>query len=62
MVMNGRVTSNRDGSVIGSLKALEIIKLKKWDVLVAGHGTDTSKKKCYKRVWRVFSTFKNKEF
>ena len=43
MVMNGRVTSNRDGSVIGSLKALEIIKNQKWNVLVAGHGTDTSK-------------------
>ncbi len=43
MVMNGRVTSNRDGSVIGSLKALEIIKKQKWDVLVAGHGIDTSK-------------------
>lgn len=43
MVMNGRVTSNRDGSVIGSLKALEIINTQKWDVLVAGHGTDTSK-------------------
>lgn len=44
MVMNGRVTSNRDGSVIGALKALEIINNQKWDVLVAGHGTDTSKK------------------
>ncbi len=44
MVMNGRVTSNRDGSVIGSLKALEIINNQKWDVLVPGHGTDTSKK------------------
>ena len=43
MVMNGRVTSNRDGSVIGSLKALEIINNQKWDVLVPGHGTDTSK-------------------
>lgn len=43
MVMNGRITSNRDGSVIGSLKALEIIKNQKWNVLVAGHGTDTSK-------------------
>lgn len=44
MVMNGRVTSNRDGSVIGSLKALEIINNQKWDILVPGHGTDTSKK------------------
>lgn len=43
IVMNGRVTSNRDGSVIGSLKALEMINSKKWDVLVPGHGIDTSK-------------------
>lgn len=43
MVMNGRVTSNRDGSVIGALKALEIINNQKWDVLVPGHGTNTSK-------------------
>ncbi len=43
IVMNGRVTSNRDGSVIGSLKALEMINSKKWDVLVPGHGVDTSK-------------------
>jgi glyoxylase-like metal-dependent hydrolase (beta-lactamase superfamily II) len=43
LVMNGRVTSNRDGSVIGSLKALDMINSKKWDILVAGHGFDTSK-------------------
>ncbi len=43
IIMNGRVTSNRDGSVIGSLKAIEMINSKKWDVLVPGHGTDTSK-------------------
>lgn len=43
IVMNGRVTSNRDGSVIGSLKALEIINNQKWDILVPGHGTNTSK-------------------
>lgn len=43
LVMNGRITSNRDGSVIGSLKALEQIQQKQWDVLVPGHGTDTSK-------------------
>ena len=43
IVMNGRVTSNRDGSVIGSLKAIDMINTKKWDYLVAGHGLDTSK-------------------
>ncbi len=43
LVMNGRVTSNRDGSVIGSLKALEMIESKQWDTLVPGHGFDTSK-------------------
>lgn len=43
LVMNGRVTSNRDGSVIGSLKALEMIKSKQWNTLVPGHGYDTSK-------------------
>lgn len=43
VVMNGRVTSNRDGSVIGTLKALDMIKAKDWDYLVAGHGLDTSK-------------------
>ena len=43
IVMNGRVTSNRDGSVIGSLKAIDMINSNKWDYLVAGHGLDTSK-------------------
>lgn len=43
MVMNGRITSNRDGSVIGELKALEMINSKQWDALVPGHGLDTSK-------------------
>lgn len=43
IAMNGRVTSNRDGSVIGSLKAIDMINSNKWDYLVAGHGLDTSK-------------------
>lgn len=43
IVMNGRVTSNRDGSVLGTLKALDMINFKDWEILVAGHGTDTSK-------------------
>ena len=43
LVMNGRITSNRDGSVIGQLKALKMIEDNGWDVLVPGHGFDTSK-------------------
>lgn len=43
LVMNGRVTSNRDGSIIGALKAIEMINSKKWDILIPGHGIDTSK-------------------
>jgi len=38
VVMNGRITSNRDGLVIGQLKALDKIKSKDWSVLVPGHG------------------------
>ena len=43
LVMNGRITSNRHGSVIGQLKALDMIHERKWDNLVPGHGLDTSK-------------------
>lgn len=43
VVMNGRITSNRDGSVIGQLKAHKLIKSKDWNVLVAGHGYITDK-------------------
>ncbi len=42
LVMNGRITSNRDGSVIGQLKALEMINSKGWETLVPGHGFDTT--------------------
>ena len=38
LVMNGRITSNRDGSVIGQLKAIELINKKDWEVLIPGHG------------------------
>lgn len=38
IVMNGRITSNRDGSVLGQLKALEKINSKEWTTLVPGHG------------------------
>ncbi len=43
IVMNGRITSNRDGSVIGTLKSLEVINSYDWDTLIAGHGTNTGK-------------------
>ena len=43
LVMNGRISSNRHGSVIGTLKALDMINEKDWNYLVAGHGLDTSK-------------------
>lgn len=43
VVMNGRITSNRDGSVIGELKAHKMIKSKDWDILIAGHGFITDK-------------------
>ncbi len=38
VVMNGRITSNRDGSVIGQLKALDKVESLDWTVLVPGHG------------------------
>lgn len=38
LVMNGRITSNRDGSVMGQLRALEMINSKNWTKLVPGHG------------------------
>ncbi len=43
LVMNGRITSNRDGLVIGQLKALKTIQSYDWKVLVPGHGFDVSK-------------------
>lgn len=43
IVMNGRITSNRDGSLIGLVKVLNKIDSIQWDYLIAGHGHDTSK-------------------
>lgn len=43
VVMNGRITSNRNGLVMGQLKALDLIKSKDWDVCVPGHGFITDK-------------------
>ncbi len=38
LVMNGRVTSNRDGLIIGQINALKAMKARDWDRLVPGHG------------------------
>jgi glyoxylase-like metal-dependent hydrolase (beta-lactamase superfamily II) len=38
LVMNGRITSGRHGSVMGQLKALAIMQKLDWKVLVPGHG------------------------
>jgi len=43
VVMNGRVTSNRDGIIIGQLEALKAIKARDWNHLVPGHGFITDK-------------------
>jgi len=43
VIMNGRITSNRDGSVLGQLKAIDTVKSMQWDVLVPGHGLITDK-------------------
>jgi len=43
VVMNGRVTSNRDGIVIGQINALNAIKSREWNHLVPGHGFITDK-------------------
>jgi len=38
LVMNGRITSGRHGSVMGQLKALAIMQKLDWKVMVPGHG------------------------
>ena len=43
LLFNGRLTSLRDGSIIGSLKALDSIERYDADFIVSGHGYDTSK-------------------
>jgi glyoxylase-like metal-dependent hydrolase (beta-lactamase superfamily II) len=37
-IMNGRVTSNRDGTVVGQINAINSIKSKDWNMLIPGHG------------------------
>ena len=43
VVMNGRVTSNRDGMVVGQINAINAIRSRDWDYLVPGHGFVTDK-------------------
>jgi glyoxylase-like metal-dependent hydrolase (beta-lactamase superfamily II) len=38
LVMNGRITSGRHGSVMGQLKALAMMKKLDWKIMVPGHG------------------------
>ena len=38
LVMNGRITSGRHGSVMGQLKALAIMQKLDWKILIPGHG------------------------
>jgi len=44
LVMNGRITSNRDGSVMGQIKALDMMSKLDWKVLIPGHGYITGEK------------------
>jgi glyoxylase-like metal-dependent hydrolase (beta-lactamase superfamily II) len=43
VIMNGRVTSNRDGIVVGQINAINAIKSREWNYLVPGHGFITDK-------------------
>ena len=43
LLFNGRLTSLRDGSIVGSLKALDTIESYHADFIVSGHGYDTGK-------------------
>jgi glyoxylase-like metal-dependent hydrolase (beta-lactamase superfamily II) len=38
LVMNGRITSGRHGSVMGQLKALAMMQKLDWKILIPGHG------------------------
>jgi len=44
LVMNGRITSGRHGSVMGQLKALAMMQKLDWKILVPGHGVITDAK------------------
>jgi glyoxylase-like metal-dependent hydrolase (beta-lactamase superfamily II) len=59
VVMNGRVTSNRDGIVIGQINALNAIKSREWNHLVPGHGFITDKTAANESV-QYFSLLKDR--
>jgi glyoxylase-like metal-dependent hydrolase (beta-lactamase superfamily II) len=59
IVMNGRITSNRDGLIIGQLNALKEIKARDWDHLVPGHGFITDKTAADEAV-QYFTFIKNR--
>ena len=44
LIMNGRITSGRHGSVMGQLKALDMIDELNWQILIPGHGFITDAK------------------
>ena len=44
LAMNGRITSNRHGSLLGELKAIEMMKAKDYETFIPGHGLDTTKR------------------
>ncbi len=43
LAMNGRITSNRHGSLLGQIKAIKMMRERDWKVCVTGHGFDYSK-------------------
>lgn len=43
LAMNGRITSNRHGSLLGQLKAIGMMKDTEYETFVPGHGFDTGK-------------------
>jgi glyoxylase-like metal-dependent hydrolase (beta-lactamase superfamily II)/predicted small secreted protein len=43
LVMNGRVNSDRDGAIMGELKAIKMMRGMEWNTLVPGHGLITDK-------------------
>ena len=59
VVMNGRVTSNRDGLVVGQINALNSIKSREWNYLVPGHGFITDKSAADETVY-YFDILKNR--
>lgn len=59
LVMNGRITSNREGLVLAQIQTLKIMKEYDFNVLVPGHGYDISKKAMNESI-QYFSLLKSK--